>query len=308
MSAVGTTSPSASVRIPGRRRSGARVIRPGYLFVLAYVVLLVAFGIGPTIYSLYLAFTKTTGGFAGFSNFSRTASDYRFLPAVGHVASYLAIWLAMLAVLVVLLALVVHRVSSGRTRTFIRFVYYIPGALVGAASVVLWLFVLDPSVSPVSAILRLLGNHTFADTISSGHLPFIFALIAFWTGAGGWILVLYGALNTIPDEVMEAAKIDGSGAIQTALRIQLPMIRKWVVYMLILSLAAGTQLFVEPTLISQASFGVVPNTYSLNQLAYQYAFTQNDFNGSAAIAVDLLVFSLICATVFVARGRLFETE
>jgi multiple sugar transport system permease protein len=308
VTAVSTASSSASVRIPGRRRSGARVIRPGHLFVLAYVVLLVAFGIGPTIYSLYLAFTKTTGGFAGFSNFSRTASDFRFLPAVGHVASYLAIWLAMLAVLVVLLALVVHRVSSGRTRTFIRFVYYIPGALVGAASVVLWLFVLDPAVSPIAAILRLLGNHTFADTISSGHLPFIFAVIAFWTGAGGWILVLYGALNTIPEEVMEAAKIDGSGPIQTALRIQLPMIRKWIVYMLILSLAAGTQLFVEPTLISQASFGVVPNTYSLNQLAYQYAFTQNDFNGSAAIAIDLLVFSLICAAVFVARGRLFETD
>ena len=86
------------------------------------------------------------------------------------------------------------------------------------------------------------------------------------------------------------------------------MIRKWIVYMLILALAAGTQLFVEPQLISQASFGVVSNNYSLNQLAYQYAFTQNDFNGSAAIAVDLLVFSLICAAVFVARGRLFEVD
>jgi multiple sugar transport system permease protein len=39
----------------------------------------------------------------------------------------------------------------------------------------------------------------------------IFVLIAFWTGAGGWIVVMYGALNNIPDEVLEAARIDGAG-------------------------------------------------------------------------------------------------
>jgi multiple sugar transport system permease protein len=78
--------------------------------------------------------------------------------------------------------------------------------------------------------------------------------------------------------------------------------------MLILSLAAGTQLFVEPELVSQASFGLVSNDYSVNQLAYQYAFTQTDFNGSAAISIDLLIVALLCAGIFVARGRLFETD
>ena len=53
----------------------------------------------------------------------------------------------------------------------------------------------------------------------------------------------------------------------------------------VMSLAAGTQLFVEPQLLSQASNAVVPNDYSLNQLAYQYAFQQNDFNGAAAISL-----------------------
>ena len=148
----------------------------------------------------------------------------------------------------------------------------------------------------------------FTDVIAPGHLPSIFALVAFWTGAGGWILVLYGALNTISTEVVEAAKVDGAGPIRTAVSFELPMIRKWIVYMLILSFAAGTQLFVEPQLVSQASFGIVPNDYSVNQLAYQYAFTQNNFNGSAALSVGLLLVSVVCASVFVARGRLFETD
>jgi multiple sugar transport system permease protein len=272
------------------------------------VVLLALFGIIPVIYSVYLAFTKASGGFAGFSNFTRTASDYRFLPAVGHVALYLVIWLVALTVLVVSLTLVIHRLASRRTKTFIRFAYYFPGALAGASSVLLWLFVLDPTVSPVSAILRWTGNDHFQQVITPGHLPVVFAIIAFWTGAGGWVLVLYGALNTISAEVVEAAKVDGAGPIRTAVSIQLPMIRKSIVYMLILSLAAGTQLFVEPQLVSQASFGIVSNDYSVNQLAYQFAFAQNDFNGSAAISIDLLVFALICSGLFVARGRLFETE
>ena len=78
--------------------------------------------------------------------------------------------------------------------------------------------------------------------------------------------------------------------------------------MAVLSLATGTQLFVEPSLLSQASNAVVPNDYSLNQLAYQYAFDLNDFNGSAAISVLLLIVALVLSAVFVTKGGLFETE
>ncbi|WP_430667220.1 carbohydrate ABC transporter permease [Jatrophihabitans telluris] len=295
---------------PARSRSRTGSWRPasGHVFVSGYVVLLALFGLVPALYSLYLAFTDASGKFSGVKNFTRSAKDYRFIPAVQHVAVYLVLWLVTLTIFVVLLALVVHRLTSRRTKAVLRFVYYVPGALAGASSVLLWLFVLDPAVSPVSKLLRWTGNDNFAQVIVPNHLPAVFTIIAFWTGAGGWIVVLYGALNTIPTELMEAARVDGANAVQTALRIQLPMLRKWIAYMLILSLAAGTQLFVEPQLVSQASFGIVGNDYSVNQLAYQYAFSQNDFNGSAAISIDLLIVALICAGFFVARGRLFETD
>jgi len=136
----------------------------------------------------------------------------------------------------------------------------------------------------------------------------VFAVIAFWTGAGGWIVIMYGALNNISTEIMEAARIDGANAVQIAFSIQLPMMRKWIAYMGIMSLAAGTQLFVEPQLLSQASNAVVGNDYSLNQLAYLYAFQQNNFNGSAAISIVLLVAALALSAVFVARGGLFERD
>lgn len=288
-----------------RSRAGSRA---GYLFVGPYVVLFLLFGVLPVLYSLYLAFTTAEGASAGFDNFATAASDFRFLPAIQHVGLFMLIWLVVLTLLVVGLTLVMHRLARRRTKTFVRFAYYVPGALAGASSVLLWLFLLDPTVSPIAWLLNATGTETFAQTIAPERLPVIFALIAFWTGAGGWILVLYGALNTIPTEVIEAAKVDGCGPVRTALQIELPMIRKSVVYMLVLSLAAGTQLFVEPQLVSQASFGIVPTDYSVNQLAYLYAFAQNDFNGSAALSIMLLGVAALLSGLFVARGKLFETD
>ncbi|MEP7055534.1 MAG: ABC transporter permease subunit, partial [Actinomycetota bacterium] len=187
--------------------------------------------------------------------------------------------------------------------------FYVPGALAGASSVLVWLFMLDPSVSPGSFFVHhLLNSHLFVESIAPGHLPFIFAMIAFWTGAGGWIVVMYGALNTIPAELEDAARIDGAGPIAIALRLKLPLIRKWIAYMVILSFAVGTQLFIEPQLVNQASLGLVPDTWSSNQLAFQLAFRYGNFNTAAAIAVDLLVVGLFAAVAIVTRTGLFKAE
>jgi multiple sugar transport system permease protein len=299
---------AVSRRRPGGRRPVGVRNAAGYGFVALYAALTVAFGVLPMLYAFYLAFTTGEGGFAGLANFSKVVDDFRFLPAVGHVAFYLLIWLVALVVLVTLLALIVHAIRLRWLSSTLRLVFYLPGALAGASSVLLWLFVLDPTASPVGGLLRLFGLSSFVQVIVPSHLPPIFAIIAFWTGAGGWIVIMYGALNNISAEVIEAARIDGAGALQIAWRIQLPMLRKWISYMGIMSLAAGTQLFVEPQLLSQASNAVVPNDYSLNQLAYQYAFQQNDFNGAAAISLLLLLIALALSAVFVLRGGLFETD
>lgn len=293
-------------RLGARRAVRGRSIGP--LLVAPYVVFTLAFGVIPALYAVYLAFTDAQGGFAPTANFTTVMNDFRFIAAARHVAAFLAVWLVSLLVLVVFLAIVVHAIRVRWLSSTTRLFFYLPGALAGASSVMLWLFVLDPAASPVGPLLRALGYASFPNVIQPAHLPVIFAIIAFWTGAGGWIVVMYGALNNISIEMMEAARIDGANAVQIALHIQLPLLRKWIAYMAVLSLAAGTQLFVEPTLLSQASNGVVPNDYSLNQLAYQYAFDLYDFNGSAAISVMLLVVALLLSAIFVAKGRLLETE
>ncbi|WP_433605278.1 carbohydrate ABC transporter permease [Dactylosporangium sp. CA-139114] len=294
--------------VGARPRSTSGHHAMSYGFVVPYTVLAAVFGVFPALYAVFLAFTDGEGGFAGAGNFAKVFGDFRFLPAVGHVATFLLAWLVALVVLVTSLAIVVHAIRVRWLSRALRLVFYLPGAVAGASSVLLWLFVLDPTASPVAGLLRLAGFTSFNQVIAPGNLPPIFAVIAFWTGAGGWIVIMYGALNNISPDMIEAARIDGASAIQIAWRIQLPLLRKWISYMGIMSLAAGTQLFVEPQLLSQASNAVVPNDYSLNQLAYLYAFQQNDFNAAAAVALLLLIIALALSAVFVTRGGLFERD
>lgn len=287
----------------------ASVPRPrpaaGHLFVAGYTVLLLSFGVLPVAYALWLSITNSSGQLVGLGNFTRVFADYRFGPAFTHIGLYLMLWLTSLMLLVVTLAVMLH----GRLRRIsavVRFLCYLPGAFAGASSVLLWLILLDPVASPAGPLLRAFGWTTAAQVMAAPNLPVIFTVIAFWTGAGSWIVIMYGALNGIPGEVIEAARIDGAGVLAIARHVQLPMLRRWIAYMLILAFAGGTQLFVEPQLAGVASFGQVPDDWSVNQLSYQYAFLTADFNGAAAVAVVLLTLSLACAAVVVFKGGLFD--
>ena len=254
------TAPSTHGRLgPAAPPRGARSGRgrAGIAFVAAYVVLLIAFGVVPTGYAVYFAFTDAGGTLQrAVATSPPRPHDFRFMPAVGHVALYLAV-----------LAGLAGGVRGGAGAAAAPAAP--PGRQQGPAL---------PLLHPRRAGRRgerawcgcscstrrsarsasccgALGFHTFGQVIAPGHLPILFTVIAFWTGAGGWIVVMYGALNNIPTDVLEAARIDGAGAWQTAWRVQIPMLRKWIVYMVILAFAGGTQLFVEPQLLSQASDG-----------------------------------------------------
>jgi len=299
----------APLRLRRRPQTGASAQAfAAYVFSSGYVLLLLVFGVLPMVYALYLSFTKS-GQFVGLDNYVKAVGDFRFLPAVQHVAAFLVIWVVTLTVLVTLLALIVHAVRVRWLSSTTRFLFFIPGAFAGAASVMLWLFLLNPSVSPVAFVLNWFGYTNFVQAIDLNNLPLIFTVIAFWTGAGAWIIIMYAALHNISNEIMEAARCDGASAIKTAWYIQLPLIRKWIAYMVVISVAVGTQLFAEPKILAQASRNQIPKHYSLNQLAYVTAFgPQADFNSSAAISMLLLVVAAGLAAFFVFRGGLFDRD
>ena len=151
-----------------RNHSPARPSKAGYLFVAPYVVLLMVVGVFPAAYAAELALTSFTGHFSGLTNFVDSYDDFRFLPAFENIASFLAIWLTALLVLVVGLSLVLHSMNRRVSAAF-RFVFYLPAALAGSASVMLWLFMLQPGDSPWDFVLSLLGYKTLGGLARTGR-------------------------------------------------------------------------------------------------------------------------------------------
>ena len=267
------------------------------------MVLLLVFGVGPMLYALYLAFTKA-GAFVGFANFVKVFGDFRFFPAVQHVAAFVAIWLVTLIVLVVLLALVVHAVRARWLSATARFLFYIPGALAGSASVMLWLFLLDPSVSPVAVVLNQFGFTSFIQTVDQGNLPVVFTVIAFWTGAGGWIIIMYGALNTISTDVMEAARIDGAGPFGVLRHISLPLLRPVFAIVAIQTVVAGMKVF-SPMFIMTGG-GPNNSTRSIAMLIYQEGLRDLRFGNAAAISVVGFAIIMVLTVIYLRVFRVRE--
>lgn len=279
----------------------------GWAFVSPYVLFLVVFGAAPAAYAVYQSFDQSarSGGF-GLGNYIASFADFRFLPALVNVLVFMVIWIPIMLVGTIALALLLHE-KIGRTTSVLRLVYFLPGAVTGSAAVLLWYFMLDPALSPFAGALKALGFNSANEVFQSSHLPWIFALVAFVTGVGQWVVIMFGALQGIPDELLEAARVDGARPVRIALAIKVPLIAKYVFYMVILAFAAGLQIFVEPTLfysITQAG----SQWWSLNQLAFVFAFQQGDFGSAATVSIVLLVLSLIGALILIFKTDFFQTD
>ncbi len=284
-----------------------------YLLVLPYAILLILFGVGPALYAIALSFSdpfSNTFRLNGLTNYFVVFSDFRFWPAFLNIFVYLIVWLPITIVGVLFLALLLHA-HPGRFSTTMRLIYYLPGAITGSAAALLWIFMLDPVVSPFGPIFHLFGVQSLLNVVSGLALAPALAFMAFSIGAGGWIIIMYGAFQNIPQDLIDAAHIDGCNALQTALRIKIPLISKYVAYMIILSFAAGTQLFVEPQMIGQAvgtSTGLVSPTWSPNLLAYDFGFNIGNLSAASAISVILLILGLIVAFILIYKTHFFEIK
>ena len=290
-----------------RTASATRRNVRGWIFSAPYVVFLLAFGIVPAVWAIVQSLRPVMApGQISLANYFTVFQDFRFLPAAINVLTFMAIWIPVMVLGTLILALLLHHRVS-RSGGPLRLVYFLPGAVTGSAAVMLWYFMLSPELSPWAPALHAMGFEHNNQVFTTSNLAVIFAIVAFATGVGQWIVIMYGALQSVSQDVLEAARIDGAGAFRTAISIKLPLIGKYVAYMVILSFAAALQVFVEPQLfyaITQAG----SSWWSLNQLGYTFAFQQGDFGMSAAVSVVLLVFAMVAAVILIFRTNFFQTE
>lgn len=309
---MSSTSPVGMVPAP-RRLGSPRLSFPGAetrgaaVLVLPFVLLLAVAGIIPTAYAVVKSLGDSSGQGIGISSFQRIIGDFRFFDTFAHIAITLVVWLPLMMVGVVALALLVYA-SPGRFGSAMRFVYFIPGALAGIANFMLWLFILNPGQSPVDFLWQGFEFTTLNQVVQPTFLPLILAAMLFFQGAGTWLVIINGGLNGIPDEVLEAAVMDGAGSWAMAWHIMLPIIRPWIGYMLLLNVAYGFQLFIEPQVLSQVTHGQISPQWGPNQLSFTYAYQVLDTGAAAAMSVILLAISLGLGLVIVFRTGLFSDD
>ena len=318
-SVINTSPEEVTGPAPVRRRGRSHRLqraeaRGAWVLMSPYVILLLVAGIIPIGYAVVTALqTPPTPlnpavGFGGAKSFVTVITDFRFLRTFGNIFSVLIVWLPVMMLGIVGLALLIHA-SPGRFGSVMRFVYYLPGALAGVANFVLWVYLLNPAQSPIGALLNAMDLTTIKAVVASdSNLPVILAGMLFFQGIGTWIVIVNGGLNGIPDEVIEAAEIDGADAWRVAWNIKLPIIRPWIGYAALMNLAYGFQLFLEPQLLDQVASNALPDQYSPSQLGYAFAFSNYNFPAAAAMSLILLAITLGIGLLIVFRSGLFGEE
>ncbi|MEZ4595741.1 MAG: ABC transporter permease subunit [Chloroflexota bacterium] len=108
--------------------------------------------------------------------------------------------------------------------------------------------------------------------------------------------------------ITEAAIVDGCDPLRIAWSIKLPLVRPYVIYMLVLTFAANVQIFVEPQLLAVAPGATVGKYWSLNQLSYAYAFELSDFGSAAAISLLMLGVGLVAAILIIRFTNFFRPD
>jgi multiple sugar transport system permease protein len=277
-----------------------------YAMLAPYVALLVVFGIIPVIMAIHeVPSPSRANRDGGWDAFNIVVHDFRFLPALQHVGQFMLIFVPLTLVFVIGMALMLD-IKTAKWKKYLRLSYIVPAAISGAVAVLVWYIILAPTLSPIKVPLHWFGIKTSDQIWQTRNLPILLAIIAFFSVAGNWILIQYGSLQSISSEVIEAARMDGCSAFQIAMRIKLPLIKKYVIYMAVLVFAGGLQLFVEPQLLNTGVYQGIAQAWSPDQLAYELAFTNGDFGGASALSLMLLIPSLLGALVVIFKTDMFD--
>ena len=271
-----------------------------------YLFLLISVGLIPIIMAvLEVPHESRVNPDGGWDAFIIVLQDFRFLPAVKNVLGFMAIFVPTTIIFVIAMALMLD-VNPTAWKKWLRMAYIVPAAISGAVAVLVWYALLQPTFSPIKTPLSWVGITTSDQIWQTKNLVFIFAIMAFFAIAGNWILIQFGSLQSISGEVIEAARVDGCSAFQIAMRIKLPLIKKYIVYMGVLIFAGGLQIFVEPQLIDSGIYSGIAEAWSLDQLSFELAFTSGDFGGASALSLMLLVPSFLGALVVIFKTDMFD--
>jgi multiple sugar transport system permease protein len=272
-----------------------------FLFLLPFFVLYTVFIIWPVIQGVYVSLHKwgLMGKirFLGFGNYTRFFQDKYFWEALWHTTWFVIISVPLLVAVPLCLGILANR--RHRFKKFLRIAYYVPTVLSVAviSRLARWFF--DPYWGTLSYLLHDLGILPPGVEImwfqNVGLIWTVVTTITVWWTIGFSMMLVISALQDIPEQLYEAAELDGAGKARQLFGITLPLLKPVTYLILLLQTIASFKIFGQIQLITGGGPGTA--TRPLIQYIYDSAFRQNDLGYGAAMSYALFTILVVLSYI-----------
>lgn len=305
MSSDTVTQPRRKRRRMSRIRRSEIIAGWGFMapFALLFALVLLVPMITAIRSSLYRM--ESTGGglfgggeltetFVGFANLQWAATNGAFWTGIARVGAYALFQIPVMTLGAMLLALLLDSIVIRRPG-FFRISYFLPFAIPGIVAAMLWLYLYTPELSPIMRYLPSWVNFMAPDVILASM-----ANMTTWTYTGYNMLIFLAALQAIPQELYEAARIDGAKEWQIATRIKIPIMGNAILLSVLMSIIGTVQLFNEPVVMETVN-PWMGKAYTPMMMAYNTmtgGLSPSGNGHASAISVMMAVVTGVMALVY----------
>jgi ABC-type sugar transport system permease subunit len=285
--------------------------RSAWWFLLPALSLLAVFVVWPLLRAVGWSVTNADllapddATMIGLANYSDLLTDLRFRQAFRNTAFFALMVVPIQTALAFLLALWVNRPEPAWR--WLRVVFFVPVIVSMPVLAILWTLLYQPAqgneMGLVNALLHTLGLPPQAWLRDPAlALPAI-AFMSIWQGVGLQMMVFLAGLQGVSKELLDAARIDGAGALQRVWNVVVPAMRNTIIFVVTVTTILAFRIFVQPYLMTRG--GPENSTLSLIQSVYEMTFLSQDLGRASAAAI---LFLLLVAAVTLVQRRLAREE
>ncbi|HPE69515.1 MAG TPA: sugar ABC transporter permease [Thermotogota bacterium] len=277
----------------GRRLSGSRrkEALAFYLCIAPWLFGFLVFTLGPMAFSLYFSFTDWNmfqkPNFVGFKNYVRLFTRDRIFPkALWNTFFYAGISVPLSLFLATLLSGLLNRKLRG-LRIF-RTIFYLPALIPAAAMSMVFIWMLAPDTGLINRFLGVFGVDGPAWLLDRNAVKPALIIMSLW-GVGNNILLLLAGMQGIPQQLYEAARLDGAGRRQAFLHITIPMISPILFFNLVMGMIGGLQTFTQVYIMTDGG----PNNASMMMVPYLFHHAFDSYRMGYASSIAWVLFLII---------------
>jgi len=273
-----------------------------YLFLAPALSAIALFFVVPVLAALVMSFTDfdiyaladfDMLRFVGLRNYAELIDNPLFWKALSNTFYFVLVG-GPLSVVVSLGAALLVNARLARFKSLFRTVYFLPVVTTLVAVAVMWRYFYHPRFGLLNYMLSFVGVDPIDWLGDPGWAMPAIIILAIWKNFGYNMLIFVAGLQNIPDQLYEAARIDGAGFIQTFREITLPMLAPTTVFIVVITMIGYFQLFAEPYVMTQG--GPLYSTFSIVMLMYDQGFRWWDMGYAAAVAF-VLFFLILLGTI-----------